>query len=600
MKKQLLFIGAMMLLGVLAGLMAYSIITAIAAPNYSNMLLSAKENAEITELAASTGLAVKNTGLIRFAALLLIALIFVAFLWNINRHLLPSLLKKQTFLKALTGLVLALFLMVFIAALSNRMISSVGISWGYAGFVAVLFGFTFMVLGENGFAKDFTEMRLNGATRRDLLICFIQGIAAGLISILLLFGAKWWFGKFFVLVSEVYDGSGEVTAVGYRYFKREFIFLAVFLLGSFAALISSVTPVKKEKRERIVSLTIALILLAVLLIRIIPAYNEGVKKYDLGKKSLAEAAGIEDLSNGSSVLLVLVKGADGFAGRIEHDMMLNSYGAFTDSGKITVSPENLKKLEDFLSSRPNGSVYKFAALSALYNGYFMVFDYDEGMNRLFAASDDLVLARYIMIARLKRGRITEKNLEFIRHFADEGKFIANGNSAVTITELFIRYGAKDDASKWMEIAHERAESDKFNALKMPENVMVNGRISGNIDIGVPVPLGTRIGLFKYQGRLLNKSDLGSMMMMVDSAAVKEDGAFSFGNLAEDEYYLCLLTGKDIVAAAESAKVKIEFKPYIEGPLDPKKKPEGYLGDGIIKITAEAPSADLGKITLTKE
>jgi hypothetical protein len=175
----------------------------------------------------------------------------------------------------------------------------------------------------------------------------------------------------------VLDKSGEVSYLGFKLLAYEAMFMASMSLGILAGLITAFSPTYKTTRQRVVRLIFPAMLLAVLIPVILSTYQNAVKKYDLGKKNLAEAVGIPEKASVSKTIATFMPNNKTV---IQEWPMQANANSFMGTYTIELSHENLNKVKDYIAAHKEGSVYNYAAQDVLVNGYYGLWDIKRELN----------------------------------------------------------------------------------------------------------------------------------------------------------------------------------------------------------------------------
>ena len=173
---------------------------------------------------------------------------------------------------------------------------------------------------------------------------------------------NWSFNKYFVLVSEVLDKSGETSYLGFKLLAYYLMFISSISLGILGGLITALSPTYKTTRQRIVRFIFPAMLLAVLISVIAGTYQNAVTNYDLGKKNLAEAVGIPEKASVSKTIIMFTPNKIG----IQEWPLKIEVNNLMGTNTIELSYENLKKVEGYVAGHKEGSVYNYTACEASY------------------------------------------------------------------------------------------------------------------------------------------------------------------------------------------------------------------------------------------
>ena len=300
MKKEITFISAMILFGAVLGIGIISIIVAIAAPDFARTLLTFQEKADFELMWQNAGWITEHSYLIKYPLLLIAILTLALFFVNLNPHVKNKLKLKNPGLKFLViflGVLASLIFLIFTSGRISNLLNFDIHSPNAANFIIFSFttGLLWFVAGEMGWAGDFSSWRMGiaGGENRPVA-AFILGTVVGSAVYGLSFLYNWTFNNYFILVSEVLDQSGETSYLGFKLLGYELIFTTAISLGIIAGLIVALAPVYRTCQQRFKWLILPVALSTVLAVVIFAVYTNAAKKYDLGKKDLAQAAGVPD------------------------------------------------------------------------------------------------------------------------------------------------------------------------------------------------------------------------------------------------------------------------------------------------------------------
>ncbi len=616
MKKESIFIIYMTVAGVLAGFLVVAILMAIAIPSYNNYLLTIAEKQQYDIMdGAMEWIFILTKGWVMVPLSLIIGVIaIILFLRITNPNISMDIFKnkKGTF-KLIIAFALAFILMpmatLFIKELfgirsgalriisGGQHTSAVSIIYDLLVTYSMQFGVIWLLIGESGWLGDLSSWKWNGrGGRENLFKTFSLGSIVGFSMAISLLIQNWFFNKYFILVSEVLDRSGETSFVGFKYIMVEFILLAGIFCFIFACLTVALAPVNRDMRYRKKYLVPPLAVLFIMTMVMVSYYGYASAKYDLNKKNLAEAVGIPDKTSESRTMIIMNGGYDRQTPVIlEWPLRVRAWGMF-DHGEVEVSSENLEKIEIYLTEYSHGSVFQYSAKDALYKGYNTLGEMEKGLAWQYGISTDMLLPRLQLIKRLSYLPVTEKNIEYLKSFTDEDRWYISGTYSMRLAEAFIHVNQLDEASRWLQKAKDQnVDIKKIKEVTIPDGPVITiGKISGTVKLNRKVPKDMKIVLFYDRGYSLveeKKRDkvgqyerekiLNAMVMrMVGVSEIDGNGRFTFDKLGKGEYTLVLITDKDTIPYDRPDTVNIENVPEV------------------IKLDKKKSIADLGMINIT--
>jgi hypothetical protein len=582
MKKEIAFIIAMVVFGAVLSVMIVGILGSIAIPSYTGSLLTIQEKADYEIMSQKFELVSKYPYVVVAILLLIAAITFILFFITLNRNFNNQLKGKTAKLKATAVALLcgACFLPLFIFT-DNTAISWFTSKQPASDILTLIvyllsFGLMWFIAGGVGWAGDFSSWRFSCCEKKSKpVFAFVLGAITGASAYGLAYLNEWVFAKYFFLVSEVLDRSGEMSWLGFKLLTYELVFMSSFSFAILAGVIITLVPQHITVKQRALKAIFPLVLLAILIPVISVGYNEAVTKYDLGKKSFAEAVGIPEKASEIKTLVLLSPDKE-FIQEFPMEARANSVIA---SNTFAASYENLGKIETYVNNHKNSSVYYYAAMDGLINGYHRMFDIKKGIEFQAKDSEYFLLHRMLLLSRLRSLPVTKENINYIKAFTDENKWYISKRSALHISEIFMHFGMKKEAVLWANKAKEKG-ADISGITFLNETPLTNGIIKGRIWINGKTPANTKIGLFFYSGYLKEITDITLANRLIDAVSPDKFGRFTFKNLGKGNYVLAVLTDdKAIPYTTPAEKIKAENSP------------------AIITLDAGQPIADLRDINL---
>ena len=465
-------------------------------------------------------------------------------------------------------------------------------------FFIILFGLIWLIIGEMGWGGDFKSWGFGTEKEKGKpLVSFVLGALVGFAVMGILLLVNWSFNSYLILVTEVLDKSGDVSYLGFILLRNASVFLYGLTFTIFAGLFTACAPVYRKDSGAFYRLILPIILIVILAFTIKGKYNEAVEKYDWGKINLASIINVPSVATENKTVVFLKefpvykeekgKKREQIGQQIKISrwaLEIEGFGILTGKSKIDLSYENLKKVEKFIIEREEGSIFQYAALGILYNGYFRLWDVEKGLEKQYSASYHMFLPRIFLLNQLQDLPITEKNLRYLREYSDGKHFVVGGRAAFLISKAHVHFGQFAEAEKWL-IKTKSGElqdylKEELEEYKIPEKVLMDGKISGTISINKTPASNIKIALFKDMRKF---KDLKGFMLtrnILDSRIVKEVGKFEFTNLGSGDYILAIMTDKGLI----SFNLKPENLKFTNLP-------------GTINLTLENGTADLGTIEL---
>ncbi|KPJ72343.1 hypothetical protein AMJ52_06580 [candidate division TA06 bacterium DG_78] len=403
-----------------------------------------------------------------------------------------------------------------------------------------------------------------GSTVPSIIIPFFTGVVTFIVWSFLTYCATYFcFDWIFKLVTEVWGGWGEANLHGL------FIFLytitasfawAFAIAGGFALVLN---PAKIDVKSRLHFLIIPLILIIGVLIFLISFYGNAVKKYDFGKKTLAEACEVPEYA--SDTLIVIVFGDTGGT-FIEKWPLSVSAMSFIEAFEIDASIPSLKKIEEYVNSHPQQTLFTRSARDALWRGYERNWMVRKATAYHFISTKDYLITRMLFLLRLRKAPVTKETVSYADHFSDENKYSIGINGARSLAQIYNHLGMFDKTKYWA------LKSEKPEEIEISEYPLItDGIVSGKIMLNEK-PFRGRVALFSTE---TDKVTTISGIMNIVDAIETENGIFSFENIGEGKYFLAVM-------------IKTEVGP---------SGVEVRNNSGVISITSKTPQLDLGDISI---
>lgn len=585
MKKEIVFIASMIILGIALGIGTVAILGAIAIPSYMSMILTHTEKADFELMSQKFSWIATNPYIIAIILIILIAITGILFFTNLNPHFRNKFKEKTARLKAAAVLLSSLACFVL---LLTPLFSSNSFLFLYSSFpqtinntVTFLFfligsGLLWFIAGETGWAGDFSSWKMGVQGKTAMPVAsFILGSIVGSAAFGLYYLFNWSFNKYFILVSEVLDKSGETSYLGFKLLAYYLMFISSISLGILGGLITALSPTYRTTGQRVVRFIFPAMLLAILIPVILSTYQNAVTKYDLGKKNLAEAVGVPEKASISKTIILFKQDKPTLQ---EWSMQANAnslMGTYT----IELSHENLNKVKDYIAAHKEGSVYNYAAQDAIVNGYNALWDIKKGIEEQFTASEQILLHRLMLLARLNHLPLTQENLNYLNSFTDEKKWFIGGRTALRIAEALMHFGLSEEAEAWVKRVREKGE-DVSKVTFLNDKILKDGKISGAIKINGKIPANTRIALLHYYNGFDKITDFTLNRRLLDVREPDASGKFYFDHLGKGDYILAIMTDKEVV-------------PYNL----PAEKLSVTNSPGVIKLDVNKPSINLGNINI---
>jgi hypothetical protein len=362
------------------------------------------------------------------------------------------------------------------------------------------------------------------------------------------------------------------------------MFTLAFSLGIVAGFVTFFAPRHMAVKQRVVKLIIPAVLLTIYIPVVIGTYWYATIRYDLNKRSLAEAVGIPEKGRESKTVIALMPEKPVLQEWPMQAGVLIDRWNFSKK-TVELSYENLKKIEEYLRNHKEGSVFYWTGLEVLVNGYNWFWDTERGIDQMFRNSPYAYVPRMQLLGRLRYVPVTLENEKYLRDFADETKWHVGKRAALWLAEAFMHFGHADEAKKWAEKAKAKG-TDMSKATFLTEPVFTDGTMRGAFKVnGVPLA-GAKVALVAYR----DKDNWGITSIttliirldtrLVDVRTTDAAGKFTFANLGKGEYILAVMTDKETVHyGLAPGQFKVENVP------------------GTIKLDINNPSRNVGDINI---
>lgn len=534
-KNEKLFLAYSLIFGVIAGLCISAILQAIALPSITGFLLTVQEYADFTHLATKVDQVQIYINLGIGAGFVYLMLLLPILNPNITVGLLkqpPKLIKLGVYI--LVAFIVTIGLSLRLESFFGNMNSSLFMKIiGVA--VPVVW---WAILGQIGIAGDFSTWQ---PKHSDIRTCILLAVTGYFIFIILTLTNNWGFLWFFTLVSEGLDGSGELSAAGFKWLQGGLIFLSTCTSVALAATIIAVAPVRRELHARTDKLILPIGLVIGLALLLSGGYYYASSQYDLDKMSLAEAIGAPNPTEPANQLSAILL-SDSITSS-PWDMGVQTY-SMTGSSTLLASEENIELLNNYLNSHPQ-SIHRYNAEDTLVKSRFNLWDNERATTAQQQTQTNLI-QRLIFLNRLSCLPITDSNRNFLVDYEDDSKWWVGSKAALRLASASIHFNEFEKARKWLKVAQEQGASDEALArIVVPEHANLDrGKIIGSISINQPVT----IGLFRANDDNDVTVTLDTTYLslnLVDSIAVNSSTAFSFTNIGTGKYFLALKYTGDI-------------------------------------------------------
>lgn len=284
-------------------------------------------------------------------------------------------------------------------------------------------------------------------------------------------------------------------------------------------------------------------------------FSAGRLRYDLGRRNLAEAAGIFPEAEERTVLVLGENGG------------VPEY--WTRSGALS-SLGTLRGVEAYCAGRSTG--YTRMALRFLYDAYARRLD-AEGLRRALWEGHlrgDPV-ARVLLLGSLQAAPAGSRAARMLGNLADEERFHFGPAACAELAKAYWRQGDFERASRWEKKAGSGIPAGLFSLLRGQDKFRP-GAILGRVRWKGPV----RAALFARRYFSARRSYSLAPEDLVDSVDVDSQGKFEFKGLPPGDYYLALS-----LSAKDSRGLRLR----------------GHKGD--VRVTRDRPNVDLPALELYK-
>ena len=295
-------------------------------------------------------------------------------------------------------------------------------------------------------------------------------------------------------------------------------------------------------------------------------YGWAGARYDLRRKSLAEAAGMAPSTPARRTVLVLVEKR----GRPEVEVHSLESGL---EGEAEPTAESLAAVERYASGRR--TVFTLSALRFLYGRRTMEMR-AEDLRRALLLGHRLgdPLARLLLLESLAVAPPGPQAAGLLDCLADERSFRIGGRAAARFAVAYARFGLKERSAFWEERAALGEGGIPLGLLPLSKSrgALKPGLIRGRVK-GAP---GVRVGLY-VRGDRYAPYELGPGQF-VASALADGRGRFAFRGLGAGDYFIALAFDS---APGETRQARLS----------------GHRGD--IRLDARRPSVVLPELTIRR-
>lgn len=576
MKKETMFTLAMLTLGIIAGFALAAILMAIAAPQFSEYLLTAAEKADWERISWFASKVFGSGSVVIYGASF-IALIVVMFLFlqtlNPRTKVILKRWRSRSGAKFLIVLLISLAWFYLLASLSDNLFVSQREISRVIQLCIFMIGTAslWLVASEQGWAGDFSSWGFSNDARpkRVTFLGAVAGIVIFIIAQIFDFAML----KYFILVSEVFDGSGEVSFLGFKQLAFGSALQLGLELSLIAGFVIALAPVPRdagEIRRRLVKPIIALVVISIFLFT---AYWYAGKKYDLDKPNLASVLGISDKAKNSRTILVFNPSKELPVTIQEWPLQASGWSLATQS-PIELTVDNLHKVESYLNTHPEGTIYTYAARNILMNGYYALWDVEQGQTWQVKSAESQLLPRLMLLARFRCMRITPENLTLLESYSNEKIWRHRGRSAQALSMAYQHFGNTTEAKKWLQKAKEYG-AKIINANYIDAPVVTRGIIKGKILLNSRPLAGAQVALLGHSTdreriESYKLMDINLSRELEDVVTSSKDGTFTFTSLGSAKYLIALMTEKDVIPFdVKPGKIKVSNVPELIqiGPVE---------------------------------
>ncbi|MCK4911640.1 MAG: hypothetical protein KAR83_08345 [Thermodesulfovibrionales bacterium] len=584
-RTQLAFTLYMTFFGIVLGYAVVSVLMAIAMPAfYGSYPVTLQERADFIKL-EEAAMSFNRYSDALFIIILALYTIVVGFMMKVLNPLwsLKALKSKVGIVKAIVVFgVLTVGIGFVTYHLEEFYNVSGGIEPARGIMIALLFALMWLIGGEGGWAGNLEGFGFGERDNRDMKATFLYGAACGIVVAGLGVIYQWAFANYFLLVSEALDGTAETSYKGFQLLTKGIVSLAAFSFATFGASVFALSPVSVLRKERNAALRLPIVLILVTVVTFAVSYRNADAKYDLGARSLNEAASLD--TNELPPRTVVLFATEPLVDEWE---LKAAYFRMMDSGDFVASEENVEKLQDYMDSRKELSVYTYAAEDAQVNSRFLLWQPQKGRELMGRYMEGMLLTRFKLLRQVEMGQINREMEGYLRKFMDEDRWHLGRKPLEKIAKALVRFGYMDEAEKYLQRAKD-AEGDYEVRFVLPEKEPVrDGVISGRVHIDGEVPGGDlMIGVLGYGPcDELEKNfvpDLNSSTAparLLDVIQAGTDGSFEFGSLGEGAYVLAINTDGSVLSSDK----------------------DGFSVDGspgMICISADNVTVDIGTVEIT--
>ncbi len=589
MKKGIAFVLAMLFFGIIAAVEIVMILMSVAVPTMSQYLLTVAEKADWERMGKFAGYFIDHAFMNINIAVFVVAAIVVSILFLLTIN--PQVTNAVKHWRSKSG---AKLLIVLLAVLGLLYLLGFGLDFSFfrmprmgklVQFLIMIFGtgFLWLVAGDQGWAGDFSAWgkQQDVEPRRTFLLGALAGAATFALGNLL----NWSFNKYFILVSEVLDRSGEMSYQGYQLLTFGLLVMLGIVCPILAGIVIALAPVRRDNREAGRRLILPVGALSVLCIVLAAGYGYAGKKYDLDKENLASILNIADKASVTRTVVTFLPSKKLPVAVQEWPLQVSGSGVAMQN-TMELSEENLKKVEAYIDAHRDGSIFLYAAYDILMKGYNALWDKKNGLAWQIKAAESNFLPRLLLLARFRYLPATEESVKLLELYSDEKTWFVGGKSALSIAAGYRHFGNTVKADQWLQKAQKRG-ADLSKADFMRDPVVAHGTIRGKIVMNGKPLAGVKIALLGYymdRNKIENFSitDLMLSRSLADVTETRTDGLFAFDRLGSGKYLLAMMTDKETV-------------PFDIGP----QKIRARNVPGLIQI-GPTVARDLGIIEITVE
>ncbi len=579
------FLAVQALCGTVAGWLAALILTAIAAPIYSNYLTTHEMAASFSRLEPL----VMFIGNYRVLwPILAWSALIVSMYWTarmINPHL-PDfphwrVPKPSLAVVALGGGVILLYLgsVMIVSSTANMGLLSFEKMRAWPVLLGLLGCATgWFMLSPGGLAGDLTTW---ATVSRDKIHRHVRALLAGglfgvtvCVAAILLNGV---FNFFFVLIVDVWTYSAEPSFSGYIR-----LIVCLCLLGTAVSLLvfSAVPALACEDPDPRVRLKKAAPLIgtaATAALVFACFYSIAVSSNDWRAGGLAEAAGL-DKGRPAAMTMVYFGHKPGKSLELVQWSMETRYDGIGGSGKVLATEANASRLLKFLSTKGRSSRYRWGAVDVLPKIFAMrweiesVVDVYEEMASVMGPEYGSPLIHLISSLEFltRSARVTDANRKRLSAFSDHKRYRIPAKPALYMARGWRRFGDEEKAGRWLKYAREKnaSEKDIKEVLEESGRGLMDGKVSGRVKVaGADEKTRIKVGLFVWSEYAPFPGD-SLFPRLAASQWTSPGGSFEFTDLTGGRYALAVLVPESILSHDTKGVVAAAHPGVIE--LSPKK------------------------------